>query len=302
MNCWKCAKLISDAPVKIGFRALCPHCGIDLHTCLGCSYYAPGKPNDCAVPGTEYVRDRESSNFCEEFRVKTDPSSKRLEPNRFDSLFKKLIVLFLTLAGSASAITKLPDEFHVEERFLAWSSTFDAATETGPFATARKRVLSLSATFDLEDMDQRLLATATARFLSWGTSADVKDPEGRPIGSIEEELFRILPWAEYKVFNGSRQLTAIAKMDLWGTEFTLAHPDHPEAVYATISRPFLRFYRDSWTVKIFNASIFEEKIIDPRLLLILAIYQTDKDHRDRLRKELLDQIKKEIDSNELKRF
>ncbi|MES2272708.1 MAG: hypothetical protein V4487_00750 [Chlamydiota bacterium] len=70
MICWKCAKNISEVPVKIGFRAVCPHCEADLHVCKNCRYYAIGKPNDCLVPGTEYIRDREAFNFCEEFKVK----------------------------------------------------------------------------------------------------------------------------------------------------------------------------------------------------------------------------------------
>ncbi len=75
--------------VKIGFRAICPHCGIDLHTCRGCRYYSPGKPNDCLVPGTEYIRDREAANLCEEFKMQSDFGNEKPEKKKkFDSLFK----------------------------------------------------------------------------------------------------------------------------------------------------------------------------------------------------------------------
>lgn len=76
MICWKCLKSIEKD--KIGFRDVCQHCGSDLHTCTDCRYYAPGKPNDCLVPGTDFVRDRETANFCEEFKPRTEskpPSS-----------------------------------------------------------------------------------------------------------------------------------------------------------------------------------------------------------------------------------
>ncbi|HEX2583016.1 MAG TPA: hypothetical protein VHL30_02760 [Chlamydiales bacterium] len=73
LHCWKCHKLISSPPLKMGFRAECPHCGIDLHTCTGCRYYVLGKPNDCSVPNTEFIRDREAMNFCEEFAPKISP-------------------------------------------------------------------------------------------------------------------------------------------------------------------------------------------------------------------------------------
>ena len=102
MNCWRCAKWVSEVPVKIGFRAVCPHCGCDLHVCRNCRYYAPGKPNDCIVPGTEFIRDREASNLCEEFKVRMEgppvagtEKARRLfgieEPEKkkdFKSLFK----------------------------------------------------------------------------------------------------------------------------------------------------------------------------------------------------------------------
>ena len=98
-SCWKCAKPISELPVKIGFRAACPHCSADLHVCKNCRYYAIGKPNDCLVPGTEPIRDREAMNFCEDFKPlihKESPSSdrhKRLfgeieKKADFNSLFK----------------------------------------------------------------------------------------------------------------------------------------------------------------------------------------------------------------------
>jgi hypothetical protein len=93
MDCWKCGKQISDGLVKIGFRAACIHCGIDLHVCKNCRYYAPGKPNDCAVPGTEFIKDRDAFNFCEEYRPKLPPSGSGsilgvVEKKDFGSLFK----------------------------------------------------------------------------------------------------------------------------------------------------------------------------------------------------------------------
>lgn len=100
-HCWKCQKIVSDAPLKIGFRAACPHCSSDLHVCKNCRYYAPGKPNDCLVPGTDPIRDREAANFCEEFKPliladippPTNERARRLlgEPEKkkdFNSLFK----------------------------------------------------------------------------------------------------------------------------------------------------------------------------------------------------------------------
>lgn len=71
MICWSCKKeLIPFERGKIPFRATCEFCGADLHVCKNCRFWAPGKPNECLVPGTEWVSDRERSNLCEEFQIK----------------------------------------------------------------------------------------------------------------------------------------------------------------------------------------------------------------------------------------
>ena len=90
MNCWKCGASLPEGERKISFRALCDQCGASLHCCQNCIYYAPGRPNDCAVPGTEYVADRTANNFCDEFSIlgkliaKPDPKLKK----NFEDLFK----------------------------------------------------------------------------------------------------------------------------------------------------------------------------------------------------------------------
>ncbi len=75
LGCWKCAHSTEENAAKVGFRALCPSCSAALHSCLGCRHYAPGRPNDCAIPGTDPIRDREGVNFCEEFAARLTPSS-----------------------------------------------------------------------------------------------------------------------------------------------------------------------------------------------------------------------------------
>lgn len=67
--CWKCGTDISDYPNKIPFKATCDRCHSWLHVCRNCKHYCPGKPNDCLIPRTELIADREKLNFCEEFTV-----------------------------------------------------------------------------------------------------------------------------------------------------------------------------------------------------------------------------------------
>lgn len=90
MNCWNCKKEVEISHLaKIGFRAVCEHCNCYLHSCLGCKFHQEGRPNECQIPGTDPVRDRSASNFCDEFSpLKSPKKSENRGQNRFDDLFK----------------------------------------------------------------------------------------------------------------------------------------------------------------------------------------------------------------------
>lgn len=69
--CWKCGyPLLAEEIFKMPFRAVCEKCDTDLHVCVNCLYYQIGKPNDCQVPGTDFIADRRKANFCEDFKLK----------------------------------------------------------------------------------------------------------------------------------------------------------------------------------------------------------------------------------------
>lgn len=89
--CWKCAKAFTDLPPKISFRELCPYCGVYLHCCKNCQFYQPGLSNDCRIPGTDPIRDRESINYCEEFKLKGAPPPPKANP---DDITKRLFRTF----------------------------------------------------------------------------------------------------------------------------------------------------------------------------------------------------------------
>lgn len=83
--CWKCHQKCDDA---ITFKSVCDGCGSYLHACSGCRYYQVGKPNDCQMPGTEQVRDRDHFNYCEEFKSISEVSIK--EGPTVDDIAKRL--------------------------------------------------------------------------------------------------------------------------------------------------------------------------------------------------------------------
>jgi hypothetical protein len=91
MHCWTCGTLLQEGLGKLSFRAVCDRCGAALHCCQNCKYYKVGRPNDCMVPGTEWVADRSANNFCEEFSPLGKPPSSTKDDSakkRFDDLFK----------------------------------------------------------------------------------------------------------------------------------------------------------------------------------------------------------------------
>lgn len=77
MICWKCQKNVEDFEGRVPFRSSCDHCASWLHVCVNCKHYKPGLPNDCAVPDTPIVSDREKYNFCEDFSLSTSVPEKK---------------------------------------------------------------------------------------------------------------------------------------------------------------------------------------------------------------------------------
>lgn len=91
MYCWTCGAVLPEAPYgKLSFRAECEKCGASLHCCKNCKFYKPGLPNDCAVPGTDYIADRSKNNLCEEFSVLGKGPAPKSDTGKkgFEDLFK----------------------------------------------------------------------------------------------------------------------------------------------------------------------------------------------------------------------
>jgi hypothetical protein len=69
IRCSHCKKsspieLVSGRAV-VSFRATCPHCSSDLHTCQNCSLFDPGAYHECRESSAEWVKDKERGNKCE---------------------------------------------------------------------------------------------------------------------------------------------------------------------------------------------------------------------------------------------
>ena len=106
LPCWHCGASYEVVEGGLPFRADCGACGRYLHCCKNCKHHKRGLPNECRIPETEQIADREQFNFCEEFsplgeqsdaggslsdaakKLFGDSDEEDAGPKGFDSLFK----------------------------------------------------------------------------------------------------------------------------------------------------------------------------------------------------------------------
>lgn len=169
----------------------------------------------------------------------------------------------------------LPEEFTVTERWFSWTSTFDIETKMQKLGILKRRFFSLVTQYDFYDVYENLLSTARARFFSFGAEFDVKTADDKTIGMVEERIFVWFP--TFRIYSHHGHILATARMNFWGTKYTVTSPYDENHVIAVMSRPFFSF-RDTWTIKVLDRGYFEEKEIHPLLFMTIAAFQTDLDN------------------------
>ena len=96
--CWFCGNEL-QFEVKVGVKVhrldTCPHCGHDLHVCKNCYLYDENLHNKCREPESQFIRDREGSNFCTHFSfVERDAPLQHTDlaaaKAKLENLFKNL--------------------------------------------------------------------------------------------------------------------------------------------------------------------------------------------------------------------
>lgn len=187
--------------------------------------------------------------------------------------------LFGAGANLSADPLQLKQEFQVNERFFALTSTFDLQSQTQIFGTISKKFFSLNTVYDFEDPMGQLIAKAESQFFTWGTTVDIHAGSGEKIGWIEEQLFTWFSPSKYRVYDGSNRMVAVARMNFWGTTFTVTDPNDNDKEIALIYRPWFQFFKNSWTVQILDPLKIAVTGVDPRLLVMVAVYRTDSENR-----------------------
>lgn len=77
-RCHRCqTQWVSEAK-RPGFKEACESCSAYLHCCMNCRHHSPSLHNQCAIPTTDFVGDRQGANFCEDFEFKDhDPATAK---------------------------------------------------------------------------------------------------------------------------------------------------------------------------------------------------------------------------------
>ncbi|MEL7431318.1 MAG: hypothetical protein AAGI90_02145 [Chlamydiota bacterium] len=88
MHCPSCKQKLDFPCGKVPFRATCPFCFVELHTCVHCSHHNPSLANQCKIKTSLFVRDRSAYNFCEDFCLKSQTKSPSSAGKKtFENLF-----------------------------------------------------------------------------------------------------------------------------------------------------------------------------------------------------------------------
>lgn len=209
-------------------------------------------------------------------------------------MFKKLfftLTSFGLLAGSLTAQlpNPLPEEFTVLQRWFSWTSDFDIETKEYKLGHIHRKFMSWTVEYEFYDVYEQLEARAKARWFTWGATFDVTDALEEPLGTVEERIFTFFP--TFDIISPIGQKLATAKMNFWGTRYTLTDPV-TNLPMATLYRPFFR-WKDDWTVTIVNPVLFNQKQMDPRLFIIVMAFQSDREMWERQRRatdDLIDAI------------
>jgi len=181
-----------------------------------------------------------------------------------------------------SAPPAVPARFSIYERFFSFTNTFDLYEgDTRKFGTLTEAFFSFGRTFTYTDAANRKVAVAHARVFSIGTTVDVADEQGRPIGTIREDVLKSLfkVYTLYHVLDASgREIATSQKTDFLSTEIVLRDPSG--RVVAEVRRDFkTNFFRltDKWDV-----TIVDPAAVDPRLIVVIGAYKTavDNDRRN----------------------
>ncbi|MCY4643027.1 MAG: hypothetical protein OXB88_00250 [Bacteriovoracales bacterium] len=193
-----------------------------------------------------------------------------------------LALLLVPLGVRAECpVPELPNSFSVKQNLISLPRTFSVGSEWRDFGQVRKKKLIsfLTPEYTWLDFNGNKLARAKKSILSWGAKIDVFDCEDQKIGTIKvkvlKSLFRVRTVASILDAEGE-EIASSTKFELFTT--SIAVNDNDKDLVATLNRPLLRI-SDRWDMEIAN-----HDAVDSRVLVMLGVFQTDRDAVKRVRR------------------
>lgn len=196
---------------------------------------------------------------------------------------KTILTLFLFLLSSIhhqavqayelSSQSNLPGKMLIREEVLAWTTTFNIEAEDRKLGSVYRKLLSWTPEYDFVNYAGDQVAKGKMRFFSLTVIFDVTDTIGNQLGKVQEVPYTFFP--TFEIVSPQGTILAVAKMNFWKTKYVIKTYDGRH--FATMSRNFFRL-KDDWRLEIHDQQVFLEKEIDPRMLILLAVFQTDRDY------------------------
>ena len=194
------------------------------------------------------------------------------------SAFRKAV------AGRPAPAPEIPASFSIYERFFSlFVEKFDLKDPSGrAFGRIEGKFFRLTKAFEYLDAGGNKVAEARARFFALGSTVDVTDGQGRPIGTIKENILKSLlkVYTSYSILDSLGRVVAESEKVEWlSTQITMRAPDG--RVVAEVRRGFkenLFRFTDRWDV-----TIRDPKAVDPRLVVMIGVYKSSVDN-DRRKK------------------
>lgn len=174
---------------------------------------------------------------------------------------------------SIPSIRDIPPKFYIKENPWALTTTFDIESDDEKLGSVNRDLWSFGLTYHFYDAFEKLQAKAIRRFFAFTIVFDVSDHNDSLLGTVEEEIFTFYP--TFQIISSDAKILAKASLDFWGTSYTIYDPVDNHLI-ATLSRSLFSLH-DVWTAEIIDPYAFQKKI-DPRLFILLVVFQTDKEY------------------------
>jgi uncharacterized protein YxjI len=190
-----------------------------------------------------------------------------------------LLSFFIYISSSvvfaAEIPNRIPDEMYITEHWVSLTTSYDIDTRTQRLGTLYRKFFSFMLTYDFYDPFANKIAYARSKFFSWTAHFDVYDNNENFLGAADERLFSFFPTFDVYARDGYTKL-ATASMNFWGTTFYIYDPATNQKM-AYMTRSFFRLKND-WTFHVSNRALFDQKGIDPRVLMTVTAFQGDREY------------------------